>query len=197
MKTSTLLSIFALLLAFAVSGQADNVIAFSPDTTSVTVGDTLSLDVTLDATDPVFGYQFDLNYPTFLNFLSATEEGDFFNDGINGLGGGPPIYDPPDDINGIVANVLDSLFGGSPFTSPGTMVNFQFTVVGIGTGSFSLANELLPDDMGNPLEIDPVVPVSITSSAATAPPTAPEPSTTALAILATAFVCWRSRAKPR
>jgi hypothetical protein len=181
MKTSTLLSIFALLLAFAVSGQADNVIAFSPDTTSVTVGDTLSLDVTLDATDPVFGYQFDLNYPTFLNFLSATEEGDFFNDGING----------------IVANVLDSLFGGSPFTSPGTMVNFQFTVVGIGTGSFSLANELLPDDMGNPLEIDPVVPVSITSSAATAPPTAPEPSTTALAILATAFVCWRSRAKPR
>jgi len=51
--------------------------------------------------------------------------------------------------------------------------------------------------MGNPLEIDPVVPVSITSSAATAPPTAPEPSTTALAILATAFVCWRSRAKPR
>jgi hypothetical protein len=184
--------VFAIFLASSISVQANNILTLSPDATVVNVGDTLSLDVILDATDPVFGYQFDLNYPTFLSFLSATEEGDFFTDGL-GFGTGIPIYDTPDDAAGIVTNVLDSLIAGSPFTSPGTVVNFQFTVVGVGMGSFSTANELLTDGSGNPsLEIDPVAAVSITSATA---PSVPEPSTTGLALFGAAFIYRRFRTR--
>jgi hypothetical protein len=177
--------VFALLLASAISGQANNILTLSAAATTVNPGDTLSLDVDLTATDPVFGYQFDLNYPTFLNFLSVTEEGDF---AVNGICGPPsPCYDTPDDVNGIVTNVLDALTGSDPATSPETIVNFQFTVVGSGTASFSLANIFLTDDSADTLEVDPVDDVSITAT--------PEPSTGYLALLAMALVYCRFRTR--
>ena len=82
------------------------------------------------------------------------------------------------------------------------MMNFQFTVVGTGTGVFSLADQILTDDAANSLEIDPVVPVSITSSA---PPSCPSlrqrrsrssPQPSLAGDPATAIVCpgrWRRR----
>jgi hypothetical protein len=182
MKLSLL---FALLLASAIAGQANNILTLSSAQTIVNPGDIVSLDVDLTATDPVFGYQFDLNYPTSLSFLSATEEGDF---AVNGICGPPsPCYDTPDDINGIVTNVYDALTGSNPATSPETMVTFQFTVVGSGTASFSLANIFLPDDSGDSLEVDPVDDLGITAT--------PEPSTACLALLAIAFVYWRFRTR--
>jgi hypothetical protein len=67
------------------------------------------------------------------------------------------------------------------------MVTFQFTVVGSGTASFSLANIFLPDDSGDSLEVDPVDDLGITAT--------PEPSTACLALLAIAFVYWRFRTR--
>jgi hypothetical protein len=178
-----LLSIFTLLAASAISAQAGNVLVLSPDSTALTVGDTVSLDVILTSTDPVFGYQFDLSYPTFLNFVSVVDEGDF---AALGIGGGVPFsYDPPDDIDGIVTNVLDALTGDTP-ASDGAIVNFQFIVTDVGTANFSLANVILTDNGGNTLEADPVTAVSVTSST-------PEPSTVWLAISGMALVFRRLR----
>jgi len=199
MKSASIFAIF--LAAFAIPGQASNILTLTPDSTSVTVGGTVGLDVSLTAADVVYGYQFDLNYPTFLNFLSATEEGDFAAGSFaGGFGGGSPFYDTFDDSIGLIDDVADVL--SAPFNSPGIIVNFEFTVVSsaVGPESFSLANQTLTDGSGadDTLELDPTAPVAITSSAVAGPSgtSAPEPSTAGLAILGAGFLCWKLRREP-
>ena len=170
----------ALLLATAISGQANNVLSFGP-VTGLNVGGALSFDLALNSTDPVYGYQLDLDYPTFLNFVGVADAGDFITDGTG------VFYDSFDDSVGVVTGVVGLLT--DPFPGSGDIVNFQFEVVAAGTGSISTANESLFDGDFDTFAVTPPNSMSITTVDAAA--STPEPSTAALTILAGACMFWK------
>jgi hypothetical protein len=136
----------SLLLASALCARATTTFSVGPSPALVNVGDMFTLDVsitdvsiTTDATN-LFGFQFDLLFPTFLNVTGVTEQGFFFNNGCCFL------YDAPDNSAGTVTNVLDASFGSPESTGTDTLVSFQFLVVGPGSGSVNLQNVLLATD---------------------------------------------------
>ena len=155
-----------LLMAAAPAIHAANFLQFDPTPSPaiVNVGDTLFLNVDIFADDHIFGYQFDLLFPNFLNLDTAgiTEEGFF---AANGCCFG---IDPSqiDNASGTVTNVLDAVFGpdGLPNNTFDTLIQFKFTAVAPGSGQFNLANIILSDDNFNSLSVDSPFPVDVTAN---------------------------------
>jgi hypothetical protein len=130
----------------------------------VQVGQTLLLNVDIFSQDPVFGFQFDLLFPTFLHIdPSGITEQSFF-----AATGCCFSVDPSqiDNVNGKVTNLFDAVSGPSGLTTTGlvTLLQFQFQVINApGTGQITLDNILLTDDNFDSLTVDPVIPLDVTA----------------------------------
>src|SRR5437870_1479224 len=120
--------IFGLLALFFVPialGFADPIlVSIQPSTSSVTPGDTLTLDVDVANVTDLFAFQFDLGFsPGVLSALSITE-GAFLP------GGGTTFFIPGtiDNVGGAITATADSLIGTiSGVNGNGTLAAVQFT----------------------------------------------------------------------
>jgi hypothetical protein len=175
-----ILAVCFCLATEALAGAA-TVISIDPSPTQVYVGGAFSLDVDISTDAEIAGFQFDLLYPTFLNVTGVTEEGYFAANGCCFS------YDPPDNVNGDVTNVLDAIVGPTGLTGSDTLVSIQFEAVGTGTGEVSLnpSTLILSDDDFNQIPVDTLNSADVTASAA------PEPSSLALAGAAALLLAWR------
>jgi len=135
------------------------------------VGDSLTVGVVLSpGADTIFAYQTDLLFnPTQLNFVDATEDGFFI---ANGTGAS---WDTPDNVNGSVTNILDTVSGQDGLNFEDHVLNLEFLVTGAGTGLVALRNEFAADDNFSSLPVDRTVPLFVQTQ--DAPATSPEPAT--------------------
>jgi hypothetical protein len=172
-------TVFLLLFGTAVSGWATTLFFFDSPVALVSVGDTFDLTVELISNDPVAAFAFDVEFPTFLQVLSAPlEEGFFFNNGC--------CYDPGtiDNVNGVVTGINDvSIFDSDMGID--TLVQIEFTAVAAGTGQISFQNVSLSDPNFNLISIDQPGAVNVEA-------TTPEPATWAMAALGIALVVARN-----
>jgi len=145
-----------------------------PQSGTGNVGDSLSFDIVLvpDATTSpaadIFGYNFDVVFPTFLTFVGADEEGYFLDNGIGAS------WDTPTGP-AVVNNINDFIAGPDGMTSPDDILRLNFLVTAAGEGTIDLFNESLTDANFNFLPVNPTAAEGLGTQDAPGP-TTPEPA---------------------
>jgi hypothetical protein len=174
-------SVLILLLGTAMSGWATTSLVIVPTPVTLSVGETVNLDVILSTDAQVAGFQFDLLFPTFLQVLSdPTEQGFFASDGCCFSSGSI------DNVNGSISGIVDAAGSGAD-TGADILVSILFTAAVPGAGQIEFQNVALSDPNGLPITVDFVSPASVTA-------TTPEPSTWAMVGLAAAILLgWTRR----
>jgi hypothetical protein len=118
---------------------------------TVGVGQVFNVDLNISTDQEVFGFQFDLAFPSALvNVIGVTEQGFFAANGCCFL------FDTPDNTIGTVTNVLDAIIGTPGLTGSDTLVTFQFVATGLGDGTISLQNVILSDENTNAITVDTI-----------------------------------------
>jgi hypothetical protein len=148
MKTISATILVALFLLFAPSGAfADSVLSV-PSPTTVTPGDTFTVDVNISGAADLYAFQLDLAFDPTLLEATSVSEGSFLDGGVPGI----TFFVPGtiDNTGGTVSFNADSLIGPPPgVTGDGTLLVFDFTALNPGTSALSIENELLVDSGGN------------------------------------------------
>ncbi len=129
--------------AFADAGA---VVSLQPTSSTISSGDTATVDVDISGVSDLYAYQFDFLFAAATVSASSETEGSFL------LGGGPTFFIPGavDNVGGSVtatANTLISAVAG--VDGSGTLVALQFTGLAPGTTSIDLANVTLLDSNFN------------------------------------------------
>lgn len=166
------------LLAFCGVGRATTVLFVYPGSNNVSVGDTFTLNVDLLNDNPnVYGFDFEVTFPTFLSAISVTEQGFF---GANGSGVSPTI----DNGAGTISGIFDSASSPDPLSNPvpDTLVSIQFQALAPGSGSVAIECDngndcvdfpMLADNNFNSLPVDALLAATVTASPSSP---VPEPS---------------------
>ena len=174
MKRSTyqgMLSAAALLIcsgcAFADDGA---VVSIQPTSTTISSGDTATVDVDISGVSDLYAYQFDVLFGAATVSATSETEGSFL------LGGGTTFFVPGtfDNVGGSITASADTLIGAiSGVDGSGTLVVLEFTGLAPGTTSIDLANVTLLDSNFNSIDFT-TEDASLTVQGGVTP--APEPS---------------------
>ncbi len=127
------------------AGWAATTMSLSPATTQVTDGSTFSLDVDIAGVSDLYGFQFDVSFDPAVLAVNSVSEGAFL------AGGGSTFFLPgtTDNVGGSVAAIANTLIGApAGVNGAGTLVQIDFTAVGVGNSAVSLANLMLLDSTG-------------------------------------------------
>jgi Cohesin domain len=133
-----------------------------PSSQNVEVGDTLTLDVTIDNTTNLAAFEFRINYDPNILKVTSVNETDFLSSTGRGAGC-PPIADEA------ASKTTDVWFGcattnkssGPPVNGSGTLAQVTFSAIGPGLTNLTFVKLELADDMSN----DCCAPVSISEAA--------------------------------
>lgn len=132
----------ALLLVSCIQVHAAPVISVSPSSSSVTVGNSFTLDIFITGVSDLFGWQLDLDYglPGLAN-ASAPTVGDFLGlPGDQTFGAGTV-----DNTTGHITNMFSALSGATGLTGDGVLAHVSFLAMLQGTFEVSLSNFTLLD----------------------------------------------------
>lgn len=204
----TALAVAALISAPAGAAtlQADVV-----GSSSVTVGQSFTVDVDVTGIADLYGFQFDLSFNPTLVQETGLSEGSFLPAACATPGCTSYWWTPGtvDNTDGVVAGTFDSLSGPQAGAAgTGTLAVFTFLATGVGAADFTISNPVNPVDptipAGDTMLLDSngidVTPTPTSTPgvdiAPLPPPTSvPEPATTGLmaAALAAAWVSRRTR----
>jgi general secretion pathway protein D len=154
--------------------------SFTVSSSNAFVGETIQVNVLAQSVSDLYDYQFDLNYdPTKFAFVSDGEGTFLSSTGATFFFGG--TANP-----GSVQFVFDTLLGPGPGASGGgVLVQLNFTAIGKGVSTFSLANVIAQDSPGNLIDV----------GLGSAQSTVPEPGTLSLLALACAGCVVSARRK--
>lgn len=188
-----------LLIALALSSLTAHAttLFFAPAATTVTVGDTFTVDVDIilfsgDIFNPnpnVSAFDFAIQYPSFLTYLGVTELGYFGGAGLLGLS--------PDSIStpGYLLGLVDASIDPDPqVLTLDTLFSITFQANDTGSGAIQALCDG-PNDCSIPMLADSnfnSVPVDIVNSA-TITSTTPEPSFALVVAALAGLMIWRQR----
>ena len=118
-----------------------SMISVLPFTPTLTVGQTLSVDVNVAGLSDLYAFQFDFFFdPTVLSAVSITEGSLFSSLGVSFDSG------TIDNTAGAITFIADSLSGSGPgLSADGTLARFVFQGIGSGTSNLALSNAILLD----------------------------------------------------
>jgi hypothetical protein len=135
------------LLSLLAAGAAT--LSIDPSSTTVPIGDQVSLNIKISGVTDLFAFQFDLGFdPTVLS-ASSISEGSFLP-----IGGATVfIAGTIDNVGGTISGTADSLSGAIPgVTGDGVLATAVFNAVGLGTSTISISNITLLDSSLNPID---------------------------------------------
>lgn len=184
MERPTYLGILAAtaLLIFSSCAFADDgaVVSLQPNSSTISSGDTATVDVDISGVSNLYAYQFDVLFGAATVSTASETEGSFL------LGGGTTFFIPGtiDNVGGSVTATANTLIGAiSGVDGSGTLVVLEFTGLAPGTTSLDLANVTLLDSNFNSIDFA-TEDASLTVQGGVSP--APEPS--ALLLLGTGLI---------
>ena len=162
---STLILLAASLLPTSAA-YASDILSIVPQDSTLYDGQTLTLYIQAQS-DAMYGFQFDLSFPSFLTFVEEDPQGMFASDFFV-----PGTVNPDNTITGTYGSVE----GSDVFSGTGNVASFVFLVTGIGSDTVSLQNALFATD----LSFDTSSPDLTNGTANITALAAPEPATWAL-----------------
>jgi|ERR1017187_659961 general secretion pathway protein D len=109
--------------------------------TSVSVGTSFDLPVTISGTSDLYAFQFDVSYDPSILQLNSILEGSFLSSA------GPTFFIPGtiDNTLGIATFTADALFGATGAAGTGTLATLDFQAVAGGVSALDLSNVILLD----------------------------------------------------
>ena len=123
---SIIIIVGVLLMISAVcptqAGQAPSEIYISPQTQNVSPGETFNISVYCDPTEPIEGFEFDLDFNATLLQVNSVAEGDIF-DGYDTWFNNGTI----DNTNGYIDNVYNLITEVGNVSDSGTLAIISFT----------------------------------------------------------------------
>lgn len=143
--TTRRLQLLLLTLCIAGSSASADTIQVDPSSTTVTVGETFSLDVDVSNMSDLYAYQFDLTFTPGVLSATNVSEGPFL------ASGGTTFFLPGtiDNVGGTITFNADTLIGAiSGVSGSGTLAVFDFEALAAGPSPVTLANVLLFDSTG-------------------------------------------------
>jgi len=136
------------------SGSSQTQIEISPDTQTVSNGETFTVDIVIDPTEPVAGAQCDVLFDPSLLTAVSVSDGGMFDMWFNGIL-------EIDNTNGTISNIIAFNLGGTTDES-GTLATITFQAKSLsGTAYINLENVELSNSGGLP------VPVTVLNGTAT------------------------------
>ena len=118
--------------------------------TTVSPGQTFTLDVSVSGAVDLYGYQFDVGFDPLILAANSVSEGPFLQ------GAGATVFFPGsiDNVGGTISFNAASLTGLVPgATGTGTLATLSFTSLGAGSSSVGLFNVLAFDSFGEGIEL--------------------------------------------
>lgn len=138
--------LFVFVLLELSPAHAVPIVSIQPSSTTVALGDSFTLEVSVSDVVDLFGFQFDVSYsPSLLSSIGITE-GAFLS------GGGATFFLPGtiDNLIGTISFTADTLLGPTPgVTGTGTLASIDFMSIGNGISTLTLSNVLLLDSALN------------------------------------------------
>ena len=175
-------------------------VSIQPATSSVTQGDTFTVDIAITGAADLVAYQFDLTFDPAVLAATGVTMGPFLTSG-----GGSSVFVPGDFTTtpGVISGTAETLVGGTTpgVSGDGVLAHISFSAIAAGTSALTLSNDfflkLLRDANGDLVTdtddqslffgdfiVDPnLVPITFENGSATvvaappAGPVVPEPST--------------------
>ena len=121
----------------------------SPPSQSVSTGDTFTINITVNPTEPIAGMQFDLSFNSSLLTANSVLEGDLFHGFTTYFNSGTI-----DNTNGTITDVCGVAIMGNTST-PGTFAVINFTAKTTdGTSPINLSNVVVGDPNGMAVAIE-------------------------------------------
>jgi hypothetical protein len=194
------MGLMLLFLLVSTSSYAATVVSISPSVSTVSVGQTFSVDVIVQNITDLYGFQFDIGFNPSIIKADSVIEGSFLSDYGTTLS---PIaytlWDPGtiDNTAGSISftnNLLLGNIGTDPGASgSGVLATINFQALGPGIGSLNILNAQFVDSTF----LDPIAVTYQAGNVNISPNTAvPEPSTVLLlsgGLMAMALIARRKR----
>lgn len=142
MKKWVKVVVTSLVLACASPAARAIMLSVEPPSTSVSAGDTFSLDVFITDVTDLYAYQFDVSFDPGVLSAQDLTEGSFL------ATGGATFFIPGsiDNVAGLISFTATTLLGPDPGVSGnGTLAVVEFSAIGTGTSPIDLSNVLLLD----------------------------------------------------
>lgn len=143
-----------LVLAVAVCGAMPalaGVISIQPATRNTLVGQTFSLDVSINGAVDLYAYQFDIGFNPSMLSANSVSEGAF----LSGSGSTFFFSGFIDNVGGTISFVADSLTGPvSGASGNGTLATISFTSIGPGGSPVGVFNVTALDSFGEGIAVD-------------------------------------------
>jgi len=111
-----------------------------PATTTVSNGDTVTLEIRVADVSNLFGFQFDINYDSSILEFQKVGKGAMLE-----TGGGDSFCVPNEPSPGLVRNIACTKLGGKGVDGSGVLATVTFTAISTGKSSVSLTNAKLAD----------------------------------------------------
>lgn len=163
--------VFALAMS-AASASAGTILSISPSATTVSVGDTFSVDVNIAGAIDLYAFQFDFMFsdalldPVFVPPDSTDPVGGYSTEGLFLSQGGAATffskgsYSDPGTIAFTYGLLVDAVPG---VDGAGTLATLMFTATGAGLANFLLVGDIiLLDSLLSPITPDDIGQASIT-----------------------------------
>jgi general secretion pathway protein D len=127
------------------------VISIQPATFNPGVGQTFSLDVTVNGAADWYAYQFDIGFNSAVLSANSVSEGAF----LSGAGSTSFFEGFIDNTGGTISFVVDSLIGPiSGASGDGTLASISFTSIGAGVSPVGAFNVTVLDSFGEGIAVD-------------------------------------------
>ena len=144
-------ALLATLGCAAWTSEANPTAILSPDTSTptVSIGNTAVVNVDITGVSDLYAFQFDLDFNTAVLSATSVSEGAFMPTG------GATFFIPGtiDNVGGSVAANADTLLTAiSGVSGSGTLASLDFTAIGPGVSTLTLANVILLDSDLNSID---------------------------------------------
>ena len=161
------------------------ILSIAPSSSTVSPGNSISLDVIVSSVTDLYAFQFDLSFDPGTVSAVSIIEGGFLP------GGGTTAFIPGtiDDVGGTIAATADTLIGPGPgVTGSGTLAVLTLTGLAPGTSSIDFSSVFLLDSNLNSIDAS-TLSGSVTVTPRTVP--TPEPNSLVLLIAGVTFLAFK------
>jgi hypothetical protein len=143
-----------IVLVAAVCGTIPalaGVISIQPATNNPGIGQTFSLDVTINGAADLYAYQFDIGFNSSVLSANSVSEGTF----LSAIGSTALFPGFIDNVGGTISFIADSLTGPiSGASGSGTLATISFTSIGAGVSPVGVFNVTALDSFGEGIAVD-------------------------------------------